>query len=389
MFSSRLKWDSHPNSLSTLLAQKRDAGAHILDLTESNPTNAELHYDREQVLESLADPRALRYEPAARGLLSAREAIGGYYACRGTRVEPSRILLTASTSEAYTYVFKLLCNPGDEVLVPRPSYPLFEYLAAMECVTIKQYPLRYDGAWHIEFEAIRQAIGPRTKAIVVVNPNNPTGSFLKHSEWKRLSELGLPVLSDEVFSDFSFGPDPSQVPTLAAPTSVHGEGVLTFSMSGLSKIAGLPQMKLGWIAASGPGHQAALEGLEWIADTFLSVATPVQWALPKLLHLAEPIRQEILARCQANLQFLQASAKGTPCHVLNTEGGWYATVQVPRTRNEEEWALELLGEQEVLVQPGFFYDFESEAFLVLSLLTPPGVFEEGVRRMISACLQTG
>jgi alanine-synthesizing transaminase len=379
VFSSRLNWEPHPNPLSTLLAQKRAAGVQILDLTESNPTNAGLQYPDELILSSLSDPRAMRYEPTPRGLQSARESVAHYYEARGIAVDPSRILLTASTSEAYTYIFKLLCDAGDEVLVPRPSYPLFEYLAAMESVHVRQYPLRYDGVWHIDFDALGMMIGPRTKAIVVVNPNNPTGSYLKRDEWQRLAGFGLPVLSDEVFSDFAFSADASRMATLA-----DANQVLTFSMSGLSKVAGLPQMKLGWIVANGPRHESAIDGLEWIADTFLSVGTPVQWALPRLLEAAVPVQREILDRCRANLALLRASIEGAPCQVLNAEGGWYAVLQVPRTRSEEEWALELLGKHDVLAQPGFFYDFESEAFLVLSLLTPPAVFEQGVRRMVKA-----
>jgi alanine-synthesizing transaminase len=379
VFSSRLKWDSHPNPLSALLAEKRRNGAAILDLTESNPTHAGLHYPGDELLAALADPRALRYHPDPRGLLSAREAVSDYYAQRGVEVPPSRILLTASTSEAYSYLFKLLADPGDEILVPRPSYPLFDYLAAMESVGVRQYPLRYDGVWHIDFPALSSAITPRTRAIVVVNPNNPTGSFLKQAEWERLQTFGLPILSDEVFSDFAFSTDPERVPTLAGSS-----GVLTFSMSGLSKIAGLPQMKLGWIAAGGPHHQAALAGLEWIADTFLSVSTPVQWALPRILAASGIVQEQIRRQTRVNLEHLmeRSRAAGSPCRCLSTEGGWYAVLEVPRIRSEEDWVLHLLAEKDVLVQPGFFYDFESEAFLVLSLLTPPVIFAEGLRRIL-------
>ena len=375
VFSSRLKWDSHPNPLSTLLAEKRRNGAAILDLTESNPTRAGLHYPGDELLRALADPRALRYDPDPRGLLSAREAVSDYYAQRGVEVPASRILLTASTSEAYSYLFKLLADPGDEILVPRPSYPLFDYLAAMESVCVRQYPLRYDGVWHIDFPALASAITPRTRAIVVVNPNNPTGSYLKRAEWERLQTFGLPILSDEVFSDFAFSTRPRAHPHARRATS----NVLTFSMSGLSKIAGLPQMKLGWIAAGGPDHPAALEGLEWIADTFLSVSTPVQWALPRILAASGIVQEQIRGQTRANLEHLRerSRAAGSPCRCLPVEGGWYAVLEVPRIRSEEDWVLHLLAEKDVLVQPGFFYDFESEAFLVLSLLTPPAVFAEG------------
>jgi alanine-synthesizing transaminase len=364
VFSSRLEWNLQTNRLSALLKTKE----RVLDLTESNPTRAGFEYPGEEILSALADPRALRYDPDPRGLLSAREAVASYYG----DVPASRILLTASTSEAYAYLFKLLCDPGDEILSPRPSYPLFEFLAGLESVRVVQYPLRYDGVWHIDFDALERAITRRTRAIVVVNPNNPTGSFLKREEWSRLQSLGIPILSDEVFSDYAFGPDDSRISTLTkAPEA------LTFSMSGLSKIAALPQMKLGWIVASGPGHEAALERLELIADTYLSVATPVQLALPRLLEASVAVRAQILDRTRANLALLRRST--VPLHV---EGGWYATLQVPRTKSEEEWAIALLDRREVLVQPGYYFDFESEAFMVLSLLTPPDVFAEGLQRLL-------
>jgi len=378
LFSSRLEWNAHPNPLSTLLTEKRAKGATILDLTESNPTRAALDYPGD-LLAALADPRALHYDPDPRGLLSAREAVSEYYAQRDVDVPPSRILLTASTSEAYSYLFKLLTNPGDEILVPRPSYPLFDYLAAMESAAVRQYPLRYDGVWHIDFPSLASAITPRTRAIVVVNPNNPTGSYLKLPEWERLQAFGLPILSDEVFSDFAFSPDPQRITSLAGQNSV-----LTFSMSGLSKVAGLPQMKLGWIVASGPDHSAALNGLEWVADTYLSVSTPVQLALPRLLNAARPVQEQIRAQTCSNLEHLRKNLLVSPCRCLAIEGGWYAVLEVPRIRTEEEWVLQLLAEKDVLVQPGFFYDFESEAFLVLSLLTPPAIFTEGLRRILES-----
>jgi aspartate/methionine/tyrosine aminotransferase len=366
VFSSRLDWNLQTNRLSALLKTK----THVLDLTESNPTRAGIEYPREEILDALADARLLRYDPEPRGLLSAREAVSKYYG----NVAVSRLLLTASTSEAYAYLFKLLCDPGDEILSPRPSYPLFEFLAGLESVRVVQYPLRYDGVWHIDFDALEHAIGPRTKAIVVVNPNNPTGSFLKREEWSRLQEFGIPILSDEVFSDYAFSHDDSRVRSLTDVPEV-----LTFSMSGLSKIAALPQMKLGWIVTSGPGHEAALDRLELIADTYLSVATPVQIALPRLLDLSVKIRSQILDRTRANLALLRRTT--VPLHV---EGGWYATLQVPRTRTEEDWALTLLDRRDVLVQPGFYFDFESEAFLVLSLLTSTEVFAEGLRRLVES-----
>jgi len=352
----------------------------VIDLTESNPTRADLVYPQAEILAALGDASALRYHPSARGLELARDAVVGYY---GTHIESANVLLTASTSEAYAYLFKLLANPGDEVLAPRPSYPLFEFLAGLESVTIRQYPLRYDGVWHIDFDALEQAITSRTRGIVVVNPNNPTGSFLKRTELDRLDSLaaqhGVSILSDEVFRDYAFGDEADLVSTL-----VGDRKALTFSMSGLSKIAGLPQMKLGWIVASGPRSTQALEALELIADTYLSVSTPVQVALPRLLELSGGILKQIRERTASNLARLRDGIHGSAATLLRTEGGWYAVLQVPRMHTEEEWTLKLLDESNVLVQPGFFFDFESEAFLVLSLLPEPATFAAGVSRLQSS-----
>jgi aspartate/methionine/tyrosine aminotransferase len=357
-----------------VLREKRRAGAAILDLTESNPTHAGFSYP-EEIVQALADPRALRYDPQPAGSLAAREAVCRYYAETGHTVAPDQVVLTASTSEAYQYLFKLLADPGDEVLVPRPSYPLFEYLATMESLHVVSYPLVYHGGWSIDCGALAAAVTGRTRAIVLVNPNNPTGSFLKRDELRFLQSLGRTLISDEVFADYAFTEDVRRVRTLAATTET-----LSFSMSGLSKIAGLPQMKLGWIAISGPAAESAeaMEKLEWIADTYLSVSTPVQQAAPRLLELGKGIQTQIAARVRANLAWLQSAiAADSPCRILTVEGGWYATLQVPRIRREEEWALDLLEQDNVLVQPGFFFDFESEAFLVLSLLTEPHTFREG------------
>jgi aspartate/methionine/tyrosine aminotransferase len=303
----------------------------------------------------------------------------------GVELPPDRILLTASTSEAYSYLFQLLANPGDEILSPRPSYPLFEFLAGLSSVAIRQYPLRYDGAWHIDFDALEGAISPRTRAIVIVNPNNPTGSFLKMEELARLEEIAvrdnLAIIADEVFCDYAFVPAADRVTTLAGERRA-----LTFSLSGLSKVAGLPQLKLGWVvvsgsAVSGPGHEAALSALDLIADTYLSVATPVQLALPDLLRSGTSVRTAIAERTASNLAHLRSALDGSPAGVLNVEGGWYAVLRLPNTHTEEEWALRLLAEHDVIVQPGYYYDFESEAFLVLSLLTPPDDFAAGLHRL--------
>jgi len=380
MFSARFNWDFRPNRLTLALQARRAAGARVLDLTESNPTHAGLVYPPE-IAEALAGDRILSYEPAAAGAPAARETVSAYYRSRGHHVPPGRILLTASTSEAYAYLFKLLANPEDEVLVPRPSYPLFEFLATMESVRVRQYPLAYHGGWSIDPRAIEAAMTSRTRALILVNPNNPTGSYVKAGELSHLTRLcrdrDVALISDEVFSDYALTSDPERVTTLSGV-----EECLSFSMSGLSKVAGLPQMKLGWIVASGPPplRHEAMEKLEWIADTYLSVGTPVQCAAAKLLEAGERVQRQIRDRTAANLAVAREVLEGSAANLLQVEGGWYVTLQVPRIRSEEEWALHLL-DRDVLVQPGFFYDFESEAFLVVSLLTHPNVFREGLERI--------
>ena len=373
MFSKRLHWDLQPNPISKLLAAKRAAGVSILDLTESNPTNAQLDYPVEELVAAFANPEMLRYQPDPAGLLSAREAVSDYYR---RQVPPERIFLTASTSEAYSFLFKLLTDPGDQVLVPRPSYPLFDFLAGMELVEVVHYPLFYDGVWGIDFEALQQLASSRTRAIVLVNPNNPTGSFLHTHELEPLVEFcrqrQIAIISDEVFSEYGFGEKATRVESLRCVADV-----LTFCLSGLSKVAALPQVKLGWILVNGPTDLVAapIARLELIADTYLSVGTPVQAAAPHLLKLAPQIGDQIRGRTARNLKALPQA--------LHVEGGWYATLRVPRVRSEEEWTLDLLEHDNVLVQPGFFYDFPSEAFLILSLLTPPDIFDRGIARISS------
>jgi alanine-synthesizing transaminase len=275
-----------------------------------------------------------------------------------------------------------VADPGENVLVPRPSYPLFEFLAQLESIEARQYPLVYHGGWSIDLDTLAAAVDNRTRAIVLVNPNNPTGSYLKRAEKDALARLasdrGIALIADEVFSDYPLTPDPERVSNLVAE-----DGCLVFSMSGLSKVAGLPQMKLGWIVAGGPAslREEALRRLEWIADTYLAVGTPVACAAARLLRAADSVACQIRERTAANLTFLRTTLGGSSAGVLAVEGGWCATVQAPRIRSEEEWALELLAGHNVLVQPGFFYDFESEAFLVLSLLTAPDIFREGVGRL--------
>jgi alanine-synthesizing transaminase len=381
MFSSRLDWNVAANPIAKLLLEKRSSGVEILDLTESNPTSAGFEYSAD-ILNALADPRSMRYEPVPAGMHVAREAIAGYY---GGHVDAGRIIVTASTSEAYGFLFKLLANPGDEVLVPRPSYPLFEFLSALESVRVVNYPLVYHGCWALDFDALASRITARPRAIVLVNPNNPTGSFLKKPELARLVEIcrgrDIALVSDEVFSDYGIEEDRERVSSL-----IGVEEMLTFSLSGLSKIAGLPQLKLGWIVTSGPSDLrcGAFDRLELIADTYLSVGAPVQWAAPLLLASRGSIQSQIMQRVRENLAFLRDQiGPGSPWRVLTVEGGWYAIIQAPRIRTEEDWVLSLLAQDQVLVQPGFFFDFEAEAFLVVSLLTGSAIFREGIRRILA------
>ena len=383
MFSRRIHWDFRTNRLTLALEAMRRNGARILDLTESNPTRAGLVYPPE-IVRAFDDPRMLVYEPSPAGAMEAREAVASYYAARGERVETGRILLTASTSEAYAWLFKLLSDAGDHVLVPRPSYPLFEFLANLESIEVRPYPLAYQGGWAIDTDALAAAVSERTRAVVLVNPNNPTGSYVKRAEWQTLSRLcaerRIALISDEVFSDYALGeaPDAERVSTL-----VGVEECLAFSMSGLSKVAGLPQMKLGWMVASGPAklRAEAMEKLEWIADTFLSVSTPVTCAAARLLASGVLVQRQIRERTAGNLAVARETLAGSAAGMLAVEGGWYITVRMPRIRSEEDWAIQLLTQESVLTQPGFFYDFESEAFLIVSLLTVPEVFREGMARL--------
>jgi aspartate/methionine/tyrosine aminotransferase len=369
---SRLDFTLRENALSQALAARREP---YLDLTLSNPTAVGLPYEEERILRALANPSALRYLPQPRGLPAAREAVARY-----AGVDAERVLLTASTSEAYAWLFKLLCDAGDEVLVPQPSYPLFDYLGALESVRLTQYDLRWDGEWHLDPGALR--FSPRTRAVLVVSPGNPTGAYLKKDERGALAqacaEHSCALICDEVFADYPAFPDPRRVPSVAA-----FEDVLSFSLSGLSKVAGLPQLKLGWCIAGGPGAPEALRRLELIADTYLSVSTPVQLAAAELLETRHGIQRALSSMLAANRSALQAArAPGAPWDVLRSEGGWRAVLSVPRSSSEEEWALRLL-EAGVLVHPGYFFDFPSGAHLVVSLVQRPAEFARGARVLAS------
>jgi alanine-synthesizing transaminase len=384
MFSSRSGVDLAPNALALALEKARALSRPVLDLTVANPTCAAIPYDRDAILAALAQPAALVYAPSPFGLASAREAVARDLSAHGPAVDASRVLLTASTSEAYAFLFKLLCDPGDEVLVPRPSYPLFEHLARLESVKPVAYRLAYDGVWHVDFPSLRAAISPRTRAIVTVSPNNPTGSYLKATELAELASLGLPIVSDEVFARYPLRLDPAADRRAVSALEASGAS-LVFALGGLSKLAALPQAKLAWTAVGGdPSRVAsALGRLEVIADAFLSVGTPVQHALPGLLASRATAERAIGERTRANLAWLATHVAGSAVSLLDAEGGWYATLRLPRTRDEEAWTLAFLEEDDVHVHPGHFFDFEDEAYVVVSLLTPEATLREGVRRVLA------
>ncbi len=381
-FSTRASLDLSHNSLSTALIRARTGPRPILDFTESNPTRAGIPYDGPALLAALADPASLLYEPAPFGIASAREAVALDRGAHGPPTDPSRVVLTASTSEAYAFLFKLLADPGDDVLVPAPSYPLFDHLARLESVRAVPYRLAYDGAWHIDMDAVRAAVSPRTRALIVVTPNNPTGSYVKKDELAALASLRLPIVSDEVFAEFSLREDPRR-----AATALESDAPLVFSLGGLSKCAGLPQMKLAWILAGGEARivDDALARLEIIADAFLSVAAPVQHALPRILASRAATADAIRRRTRANLECLRSALEGSAASILDVEGGWYATLRLPRTQTEEDWALALLEEEGVYVHPGHFFDFAEEAYVVVSLIAPEEVIREGAAR-IARCV---
>jgi aspartate/methionine/tyrosine aminotransferase len=377
-FSARTDLDRTTHELASALAKRRGSGAEVLDLTESNPTRAQIPYAARDILQALARPEALVYEPEPFGLHAAREHVA-----REAGVDASRIVLTASTSEAYAFVFKLLCDPGDDVLVPQPSYPLFDMLARFESVRLVPYRLAYDGAWHVDLDSVRRAIGARTRAILVVHPNNPTGSFLSRAELDALAATGLPIVSDEVFASYGFSASPD--PRRADSAALARGASLVFALGGLSKLAALPQMKLAWMALGGEPSRVseAMARLELVADAFLSVSTPVQHALPGVLASRARAADAIRARTKENLAKLEAMTAGSAATLLRVEGGWYATLRLPATKSEHAWALEVLEQDGVYVHPGSFFGFESEPFVVLSLLTPAPTFERGSKLLLA------
>lgn len=380
MFSNRFRWNLQPNRFSLLLEEKRRSGDRLFDLTESNPTRVQIRYPKDEIMAALSGG-GFDYEPTAMGLASTRNAICRYYLDHDIEVSPDQLLLTSSTSEGYSYLFKLLADPGDEVLVPSPSYPLLDFLSAFEGVNLGTYRLEYNHNtdWSLDKSSLEKAINSRTRAIVAVNPNNPTGSFLKTDEKACLVNIcktnDLALIVDEVFLDYG----PSDSASFAKET-----GCLTFVLSGLSKVCGLPQMKLGWILTTqSEGHpREACEKLELIADTYLSASTPVQNAAPRWLEMRSVVHRQIQRRVDSNRQTLEAMLGDSACRMLKSEGGWYAVIEVPRNLSEEELILALLDEDNVVVHPGYFFDFHREAFLVLSLLPSNDVFDEAVKRIL-------
>lgn len=389
MFSRRTAWNLSKNSYTQALEEHRKANRESLDLTASNPTTVGLVYEESSLVQALARKDALIYQPMARGLLPAREAVADYYQQKGSAISPEDLILTTSTSEAYSFVFRLLCDPGDGVLVPVPSYPLFDFLADLNDVKLVPYELVYDHGWQIDLSSLNLALqqmqssGVPCRAVLAVHPNNPTGSYIKAHELEQLNRIcgpsELAIIADEVFLDFALA---QHTPL----TFSSNNEVLTFTLSGLSKIAALPQMKVAWIAVSGPEalQLEAMDRLEVIADTYLSMNAPVQLAVPVMLAERGSVQQQLMRRIRENLLALDSRlAEQCLCHRLEVEGGWYATLRVPALGSDEELAIELLQEAGVLLQPGHFYNFPTEGNLVASLITPVEEFREGIDETLS------
>jgi alanine-synthesizing transaminase len=387
MFASRTNWPLETNRLTRALEEHRKSGKQLFDLTASNPTECGLAYPEREILSALSNPRALTYQPDSKGLLEAREAVAAYYTGRPgfsaslARVDPEHILLASGTSEAYTHIFRLLCEAGDEILVPAPSYPLFEFLADLADIRLVPYPLLYDHGWQIDFSSLRASLTSRSRAVMVVHPNNPTGSYVKSQEAAELAEIcaarEMAIVADEVFLDYCADPK------LARTFAFH-DGALTFTLSGLSKISLLPQMKLAWTIVSGPADLAkmAVERLEIIADTYLSPSTPVQLALPKFLSLRHELQVQLQQRISTNLSALDTMLRESKSLTrLEREGGWYAILRVPVTATDDDLTVALLQRYDVLVHPGHFFNFSREGFLVLSLITSEPQFQEAIARM--------
>lgn len=382
--SQRTSWSLSSNQISEILAQLRADGRRLVDLTESNPTQCGFSYPATEIVEKLNDAKNLIYEPCSQGLSSAREAVCSYYAALGIRLSPEQVFLTASTSEAYSFLFRLLSDPGDNILFPQPSYPLFQFLVDLNDLQMRNYRLRYsEDRWRLDMTHMRETVTPRSRAIVVVNPNNPTGSSFDSEEREALAAISrrseIPLICDEVFLDYSFD---SRRPLTSF---LQGRQGLTFVLGGLSKALALPQMKLSWIILSGESRDMTeiKNRLEVIADTFLSVNTPVQNALPQWLPLRDRILSEVGTRVRENRRYIEtALAAETGVHCLAADGGWYAVLSLPEKIDEEHFVQGLLTEEGVFVHPGYFFDFESGPAVVLSLLVKPELLQEGLLRIL-------
>ena len=409
MFSQRTNWPLGANPLMAKLESLRLKGETIIDLTESNPTRCGFSYPSDQILSPLADSQNLIYAPVPQGPQSAREAVAQYYRNKKIDVRPENIFITASTSEAYAFLFRLLVNPGERVLVPSPSYPLFEYLAQLNDVELDYYALQYNGSWRVDMDSLARAVTQKTKAVLFVSPNNPTGSFLKRSEWTAIHKIclknNLALICDEVFADYYFVHDADRVASVA-----ENKEVLTFSLAGASKSLGLPQMKIGWGVVGGPEPlvRGALERLDVILDTYLSVNTPSVNALPRWLDSQALIQKEIFRHLRPNRQYVIDSTQNSDCACLKIEGGWSAILQLPAQKDEVDWSMEFLEKDHVLVHPGYFFDlvasetesfqrviksarsayFKDGDFIVLSLLLTLDVFQEGLTRILKR-IRTG
>ncbi|ABF41289.1 aminotransferase [Candidatus Koribacter versatilis Ellin345] len=380
MFSRRTNWNLATNRYTQAIEEHKKHGRELLDLAASNPTNIGLQYDSNRILDALRNPASMAYEPISKGLMSARQAVAGYYQKIGVEIAPEQLVLTTSTSEAYSFCFRLLCEPGDEVLVPTPSYPLFDFLAEIQDVRLLPYELVYDHGWQMDFHSLQQRLTDRSRAVIVVHPNNPTGSFVKTHEMAQLSELcrerKVAIVADEVFLDYRIG-------DRSASSFTANDKCLTLTMSGLSKISGLPQMKVAWIAVSGPDalKNEALARLDVIADTYLSMNAPIQHAIPVMLEERHSVQRQLNQRIVVNLAELDRQlAQQKIVTRLDVEGGWYAILRVPALRSDEDLAIELIEKYDVLVQPGHFYDFRSDGYLIISLITPEATFREGLTR---------
>lgn len=388
IFAARTNWTLEENAYTRALQGHRQSGREILDLTASNPTTCGFEYDESAILGALQSSAALRYDPQPKGLPSARAAVAEYYAEVGAVIDLERLILTTGTSEAYSFLFRLLCEPGDEVLIAHPSYPLFDFLASIQDVKLRPFRLVYDHGWQIDFDELEKSIGEWTRAILLVHPNNPTGNFISTREAEQLNAIcarhNLALIIDEVFLDYRLCED-SAIST-SGKTFAGNSAALTFVLSGLSKISALPQMKVGWIAVSGPDNlvRDSIARLEVIADTYLSLSVPLQHALPNLLAQRKKLQPQLMSRIEKNFAILDSQLESqNPVSRLQVEGGWYAVLRVPAVQSDEELAIELLDRCAAAVHPGHFYEFPGEGYLVLSMITPADIFEEGVRRLVA------